>query len=321
MDYRGLDVIKNELDRMEAFIEENVLSSQALISSAVSDLVRAGGKRIRPAIAILSGKAVGQRINKLIPIAASMEIIHMATLVHDDIVDDSELRRGMPTVQSRYGKDVAVFTGDYLFSKAFMVISQYADRSSLKGFAHAVKRICEGEIEQYQSRYSLDVSLLKYLRRIKRKTGMLMALSCVAGAAGKNVNQKLIRKLGAYGMYLGMAFQITDDILDFTGDQKKVGKPVGNDVRQGVYTLPLIYALEHSNNKEELHNILKKCKYDNDDIARIVEIVRQSGGIEYSKSLADRFVIKGKRCLDGLKDSVYKEALSNLITDLNQRQH
>lgn len=320
MEYTGLDVIKDELNQLESFIIENVRSPQVLISSAVDDLIQAGGKRIRPALTILCGRAVGHKINRLIPIAASMEIIHMATLVHDDIIDDSALRRGQPTVQSKYGKDVAVFTGDFLFSEAFKIISKYADSQSLKGFAHAVKRICEGEIEQYESRYSTDVSLLKYLRRIKRKTGMLMALSCMSGAAAKKADSKLVRSMGAYGMYLGLAFQITDDVLDFTGDMKVVGKPVGNDTRQGVFTLPLIYAMSHSKDRDKLYRLLGDDLGEK-DLNTVVNIVRDAGGIEYSRALAKRYVYKGIKHIEPLKDSVYKRALKELIISLNERDY
>lgn len=320
MEYTGLDVIKDDLNQLESFIIENVRSPQVLISSAVDDLIQAGGKRIRPALTILCGRAVGHKINRLIPIAASMEIIHMATLVHDDIIDDSALRRGQPTVQSKYGKDVAVFTGDFLFSEAFKIISKYADSQSLKGFAHAVKRICEGEIEQYESRHSTDVSLLKYLRRIKRKTGMLMALSCMSGAAAKKADSKLVRSMGSYGMYLGLAFQITDDVLDFTGDMKVVGKPVGNDTRQGVFTLPLIYAMSHSKDRDKLYRLLGDDLGEK-DLNTVVNIVRDAGGIEYSRALAKRYVYKGIKHIEPLKDSIYKRALKELIISLNERDY
>lgn len=321
MDYGALNVIEEELKDLENFIVEKVESPQMLISSAVRDLINAGGKRIRPALTILFGKALGYKTDKLIPLAASMEIIHMATLIHDDIVDDSSLRRGMPTIQSKYGKDVAVFTGDYLFSKAFLIVSEYENTEILKRLANGVKKICEGEIEQYESRYSLNISFLKYIRRIKKKTGMLMSISCIAGAFGKAANPKLIRNIGLYGMYLGLAFQITDDILDFMGDIKVIGKPVGNDIRQGVFTLPLIYALKYSDKKDDIYKILESSKYSDDDINKIIDIVKKSGGIEFSKKLSERYVNKGIKSIQNLKDSVYKKALCDLIYDLNSRKY
>lgn len=321
MGYMELDAISDELDELEDFIVKNIGSPQALVSKAVDDLVRAGGKRIRPALTILTGRALGRTSEKLIPIAASMEIIHMATLVHDDIVDDSSLRRGIPTAQSKYGKDVAVFTGDFLFSKAFFVISQYASRENLRGFAVAIKRICEGEIEQYEQRYSLHTSLLKYLRRIRRKTGVLIALSCVAGAANSRTDKRMIRNLASYGMYFGLAFQITDDILDFIGNEGTIGKPVGNDILHGIYTLPLIYAMEHSDSKEELARLLLKRNYEKRDIMDIISIVKDSGGIEFSRNLASRYVSKGLKNIEKLKESPYKKALKELIVNVNKREY
>lgn len=320
MGYNGLDIISDELNELDQFIRESIVSPEMFISNAINDFVTAGGKRIRPALTILIGKALRFRKEKLIPVAASMEIIHMATLVHDDIVDNAVLRRNNETVQSRYGKDVAVFTGDYLFSKAFLIISQYAKKESLKGFADAIKRICEGEIEQYESRYSTDISLLKYLRRIRRKTGVLMSLSCKAGVFswGKS---KLVKNLGEYGMNLGLAFQITDDVLDFVGDENTIGKPVGNDVRQGVYTLPLIYALNYSKYRNELSELLKKEEYDSEHINSVIEIVKLSGGIEFSQKLAERYIVKGIENVQCLKNNRYKDALIELIQNLNKRDY
>jgi Geranylgeranyl pyrophosphate synthase len=318
MDYMGSGIIENDLKELNDFIVKNINSPHALIDETVKDLAQAGGKRIRPALTILTGRALGHRREKLIPVAASMEIIHMATLVHDDIVDDSIVRRGKPTVQSKYGKDIAVFTGDYLFSQAFSIVSNYANKENLQGFAAAVKRICEGEIEQYESRYSLDVSLLKYLRRIRRKTGVLLALSCTAGVVNKKLNPKMVRKLAAFGMYFGLAFQITDDILDYTGTEAAVGKPVGNDIRQGVYTLPLIYALKESKCSDLTH-ILKSRDLSDDDVNTVICIVRESGGIEYARSLAGRYIAKGIDSINFLESSRYKEALVGMINGLNER--
>lgn len=321
MDYKGLDIIKAELDILDDFIIRSIGSPQPLIASTVRELASAGGKRIRPALTILVGKALGHQNKNLIPIAASMEIIHMSTLVHDDIVDDAQIRRGIPTVQSKYGKDIAVFTGDYLFSKAFLIIAQYADKNRLSGFAHAVKRICEGEIEQYENRFSLDVSLLKYLRRIRRKTGILLALSCAAGIGTSKVDRKIARSLVRYGIYLGLAFQITDDILDYTGDSMLIGKPVGNDVGQGIYTLPLIYAINHYEDKDELIRNLKTDSYGRVNIGKIMSIVNSCGGIDFSQKLVERYIRKGIESIEPLKDSRYKDALKDLIKSISNRQY
>lgn len=315
----GFEIVKDELYNLEKFMMKNIVSPQKMISSAVEDLLNAGGKRIRPALTILVGKALGNSMEKLIPIASSMEIIHMATLVHDDVVDDANLRRGRPTVQSKFGKDVAVFTGDYLLSKAFSVIANYASKEKLVTFADVMRRICEGEIEQYESRRSLEVSLHKYLRRIGRKTGALIALSCVAGVTDKRINPKVTRNLFNYGMHFGLAFQITDDILDFTGNQDTVGKPVWSDIREGVYTLPLIYALRSSDYSEELNLILKEDYLSDDNMNKVIDIVLSSGGINFSQSMVDRYVDKGLKEISILKKSPYRDTLENLIINLKNR--
>lgn len=156
---------------------------------------------------------------RLIPLASSVEIMHMATLVHDDIIDEAEFRRGRSTIQSRWGNDIAVFTGDFLFTRAFSIVTQKTSHENMHQLSKAIRAVCEGEIDQFESRYQHEVSLRQYLKRISRKTAMLFALSCHVGAAEAQCKPKLIRHLRQLGHDFGMAFQITDDLLDFNGKQ------------------------------------------------------------------------------------------------------
>ena len=177
-------------------------------------------------------------------------------------------RRGTITTQSKFGKDVAVFTGDYLFSLAFLILSGEADVELLKRLARAIKYICEGEIDQYQNRYNMDISFRKYFRRIRRKTAILFQASCFSGSFQGKLDNRLKYTLSKYGKYFGMIFQITDDILDIASEERIIGKPVGNDFSQGVYTLPFVYALQDDTVRVKLNEALEK--EDRDLVCQVI---------------------------------------------------
>ncbi|MCK4257757.1 MAG: polyprenyl synthetase family protein [Halanaerobiales bacterium] len=220
--------LKINLEEFESYLNNSLKARQPLISKAVVELIKAGGKRLRPAL-VFASAYYGKTTVDVLSVAASIEIMHMATLVHDDIIDEAKLHRGVQTIQLKYGKDIAVFTGDYLFAQSFLLLSGEANTEMLQRVAKGVKLICEGEVDQYQNRYNLDVSLLKYFRRIRRKTAILFQVSCFFGAYQGKLKKKQQYILSKYGKYLGMAFQITDDILDVSSSEEIAGKPVGND--------------------------------------------------------------------------------------------
>jgi heptaprenyl diphosphate synthase len=237
-------VLKDELVDFEDYLESHLKSKQPLLEETVSRLAKAGGKRIRPALIITSAHFGDYDQEKVWSVASAMEMLHMATLIHDDIIDEAELRRGAETVQSKYGKDTAVFTGDYLFSLTFSTLSGSASQKELTKIAEVVQRICEGEVQQHENRYELSISYKDYLRRIRGKTALLFEGSCALGAQIGNLGKLNTRRLAHYGRYLGMGFQLTDDILDFTASAKELGKPENNDFTQGIYTLPILHVVK-----------------------------------------------------------------------------
>lgn len=315
-----VDVIGDELKRVDEYIKASLLSKQKVLEVALKELLEAGGKRLRPALVLLSGKFGRYDDKKLIPLAAAVEILHMATLVHDDIIDDSKMRRGRPTIQSRWGKDIAVFTGDFLFAKTFLLLAHSTTVENMQGLSKVVKAICEGEIAQYQSRYDKYVTVRQYLKRIGRKTALLFALSCYVGAHESKCPKNVERCLREFGFNFGMAFQITDDLLDFTGDAAKTGKPVGSDFVQGVYTLPLIYAINSSYGSEVI-KILDKESYGPEDVERMIELVHASGGIEYGKKLAKSYLNRASAFIEDLAPIPAKAALKNLVDGLTERSY
>ncbi|MEW6105404.1 MAG: polyprenyl synthetase family protein [Bacillota bacterium] len=322
-------LLAESLRKVEAYLEEQLSTGHSLISGAVMSLLQAGGKRIRPALVLASGMFGKANPAKLVPVASAIEIVHMATLVHDDIIDDADTRRGVQTVHARYGADVAVFTGDYLFTRAFHILSEYASHEMLSSVARAVQEVCEGEIEQYEARGNTAVSFGQYLRRIRRKTAMLFALSCYAGALVAEAPRGTADALRRFGLHLGIAFQIADDILDFSQDSATTGKPAGHDLACGVYTLPVIYALGSNRWGSKLRDLLVAPNGGNSGPGneqerheareRIIAIVRESGALQRASQVAERYAARARRFLAPLPDGAGKEILADILASAVHR--
>ncbi|BCJ85386.1 polyprenyl synthetase family protein [Effusibacillus dendaii] len=283
--------LKNDLDYMESWLDREVRSSQKDLEKASSHLLKAGGKRIRPVFVLLSGRFGTYDLEKLARVAAVLELIHMATLVHDDVIDDANTRRGIPTVRSEWGNRMAMYTGDFMFARALLLLSEIPKPEIHQVLSSAIVRVCEGEIEQVRDFYRLNQTFRNYLRRIKRKTAILMEVSCLLGGLVAEANPLHVKSLGRFGYYLGMSFQIIDDILDFTSTEQKLGKPVGADLLQGNITLPVLYALKCTPYDEQLRTLIRR-NMTNDQLASAIQLVKQSGGIEYAKKVADLYLEK-----------------------------
>jgi heptaprenyl diphosphate synthase len=307
--------IERQLLEVELYIKDATVSKQGVIRTASAELASSGGKRLRPAFALLGGQ-FGEKSDPTLPkIAAATELLHMATLVHDDIIDDAATRRNNPTVQAKYGKDIAVFTGDYLLTKALLLVAQARYDERIRDLGRVMTFICEGEVAQYASRYTMP-GLLSYLRRIRGKTAALFALSIVAGAKQCGASDEICKHLGKYGLWFGMAFQIQDDILDYTALQREIGKPVGHDVLSGVYTLPLIFAARNQRLGWVISDLL--ATKEKVPSPRVVDLVKRAGGIEDAEHWRDGYIEKALRALEPLPDIDAKEALRHLPEHLFQ---
>lgn len=315
--------ISQELKKVEQVLISSVKSKNSLLQSESRRLINLGGKRLRPAMLINSAKFGQYDEKKVIELSVALELLHLATLVHDDVVDESELRRGGKATHKLYGNKIAIFTGDFLVTKAILMVSKYSDDNN-KGFepkyiALVLKNICEGEVEQYESRYKTDVSINQYLKRIKYKTALLFTLACQLGAEVSNCDIKTTKYLKNFGMALGNAFQIQDDILDFEGHKDKLGKPTLHDIKVGIYTLPVIYAINSHQFEESLKELLSRNSNE-DHMEDIVEIVENSGGIEYSKKLLNEYIKRAEKWLNKLPYSEYRLSLQGIITNLINRE-
>ncbi|NLO20889.1 MAG: heptaprenyl diphosphate synthase [Syntrophomonadaceae bacterium] len=315
------DPVCRELEMVEGNLNRNINSGVDILNQASIHLAKAGGKRLRPAFALLAARFFLDNLEQVIPMATALELTHLATLVHDDVIDNSVLRRGTYTVKYQWGNRVSINAGNYIFARALALSASYQRRDILDVLAQASMRICEGEIYQMMSSYNVDVGLKNYLRRIERKTALLISVSCKLGAMIGGAQAAQIRALELYGYYLGMAFQVTDDILDFVADEEVLGKPTGSDIKQGVITLPAIYALKHSPDKEELRHLLSSPDLCSAQSERILDLVLSSDGVDYAYWVTEHYARKARKELDNLPDQPVKSTLYEIADFISAREY
>jgi len=304
------ELLQHEMKQIESQLKKSLKTRNKTVQGALEKLQQSGGKRLRPALTVLGATFGEYDSNTIVPLAASLEIIHMATLIHDDIIDDTKLRRGSETLHSMLGKDVAVYTGDFLFTRAFMLIADIAEVKLMKDISKAMAYICDGEIDQNEQRYSKNTTVKQYLKRISGKTAALFAMSLAAGSYKAGCSKKVVNNLGIIGRDIGMAFQIIDDILDFTSVESKIGKPAFNDVIQGVYTLPLIFAL-NSKHKAETEAALDRMEEDHGESLR--KVLEKAEVIEKARKVAIKYIEKARSKTMILPDALGKEAILEII--------
>lgn len=302
--------LQKDLQQVEKRLAETIQTNEENLYHSSRHLLEAGGKRMRPIFVLLAGKLGTYKLSLLLPIAVSLELIHMATLVHDDVIDDASYRRGRQTVKAKWDNKVAMYTGDYLFAKALQEMRKFPHPIGHQILANAMEGICRGEIDQIRDLFHPTQDVKNYFHRIKRKTALLMAISCQLGAIAGGADQRTVRLLYRYGYAVGMAFQMIDDVLDLTGDEKVLGKPAGSDLRQGNVTLPVIYALTHlpTAQKERLLSYLQS-KGEKENLPTLLELIRESGGIEYTLKLARKYLNKAFQALDHLPNSPERQSL------------
>jgi len=283
--------LKPELDMIEKELEQAVDSESLLLNDASLHLLQAGGKRIRPVFVLLAGKFGNYNIDVMKQVAVPLELIHMASLVHDDVIDDSEVRRGKPTVKAEWNNSVAMYTGDFILARALEYISEIDSPKLHHILSKTMIEVCRGEIIQIEDKYKLDQNLRDYLRRIKRKTALLISSSCELGALVSGTDEKTAAHLRRFGYFIGMSFQIIDDILDFTSTDEELGKPAGSDFIQGNITLPILCARKNPEVYSLLKNNLGK-ELTEPERLHIVKTVRDSTAIDEAKAISERYLQK-----------------------------
>lgn len=291
-----------------------------VLDAVIDHLIDSGGKRVRPALALLVGRIYPAEPERILALAAAVELLHTATLVHDDLIDGALIRRGNPTLNATWSPGATVLTGDYLYARAADLAAQIGHMRVMRLFAHTLIVICSGEIKQmFDKRISLDRQ--QYYERIYAKTAALFAVATEAAAILGNAPEPVVDALREYGKQLGMAFQIVDDVLDFVGDEEKMGKPAGSDLQAGLITLPTLYFLEQNADHELVNRILNNGRLNNALVQAAVETVRESGAIEATLDEARQFVRRSQAALQALPPSAYRDALwelSDFVVDRNR---
>ena len=312
------DIVKNDLEKLEEILLEVVSSPVPLITEIGTHLVKAGGKRLRPALYFLANCKVA-RTKNIMDLAVALELIHMATLVHDDVVDKAATRRGIITANAKWGNQISVLTGDYLFSKAFSLVAQNPNSRIMSVLTDLICAMSEGEIIQNQEIFVPEMEESVYFTKIAKKTADFIAASCELGAIMAELSTDEVEALRQYGYCIGMAFQITDDILDITATTEKMGKPVGNDLLQGIVTLPTIYAMNNSVDKDELKQIVATQNMTKEQLARGLSIINETAAIKYSYQVVDDYLTQARNVLPSCLDTEVKEAFNSVADFVQMR--
>ncbi|HLR66328.1 heptaprenyl diphosphate synthase component II [Virgibacillus alimentarius] len=313
--------LKKDLDIIEDALNEAIQARHPVLRKASTQLLQAGGKRIRPVFVLLSGRFGHYDINRIKTVAVSLELIHMATLVHDDVIDEAELRRGKPTIKQLYGNRVAMYTGDYILARALEHITTIKEPGIHHLLSESLVEVVIGEIEQIKDKYIWEQNLRDYLRRIKRKTALLIATSCKLGAIATGVTEKEANMLYRYGYYIGMSYQIIDDILDFTSSAKVLGKPVGNDLLQGNVTLPVLIAMRDIGFKNELKKTFSNPEtIDTDHFNHLLDLLNTTNAIETAYKLSNQYLDKALQALDSFPNHKAKLTLVNIAKYIGKRR-
>lgn len=311
---------RKDLQLIEKQLERSVRSSSPVIQDASMHLLKAGGKRIRPIFVILSAQFGTYEEENVARVAVALELIHMASLVHDDVIDDSDMRRGLKTVKARYDNRVAMYTGDFMFARALETMSAISNQQMHETLAQTMLDICKGEIIQMHDQRRVDQNLRDYLRRIKRKTALLLSTSCELGARVSGTSEENIRRLTRFGYFAGMAFQIVDDILDIVSTDAKLGKPAGSDLLNGHLTLPTLYLLQDEKFVGYMNAAFDETLTE-EERKNMLQYIRQSGAIEYAQQMSDRYLQKAMDEIEPLEEGRAKDAFYQIAHFIGQRKY
>ncbi len=312
-----IDPIQDGLAAVESLLRQVMAEQHEVLSVAIDLLFSSGGKRVRPAICLLSAGIFNADFERAVALAAGVEMMHTATLVHDDIIDGASLRRGAPTLNATWRSDAAVLAGDYLFARSANLVVRAEDLRIMELFSKTLMVILNGEIAQRFSRWQINRE--EYFERIYAKTAALFMQAAQSAAILGAADEASLEAMIEFGRSVGLAFQIVDDVLDIRGAQEKIGKPIGSDLRQGLFTLPVIYYAEAHPHDPDIAALLEAKDGEHPAAARLIAKVRQSGGVESALQEARELVMHSQAVLKSLPDSVYTVGLSALATALVER--
>ncbi len=306
---QATSLVSADLEKVDQLIRERLDSDIALIKTLSAYLIQSGGKRLRPLILLLCARACGYQGTGHINLAAIIEFIHTATLLHDDVVDSSSMRRGQKTANEVWGNEAAVLVGDFLYSRSFEMMVETDNMEVMRILARTTNAVAEGEVLQLMNAHSPETTEANYMQTILRKTARLFESSALLGGVIHNQQTAILEALRQYGMYLGLAFQLVDDIMDYDSNSHQIGKDIGDDLAEGRLTLPLIYTMRHANDTDR--KLIQRVILQSDQkrVHDILNIVQASGSLDYVRQKAQEQSSHAADSLSVLPDSRYKNAL------------
>lgn len=318
MNYKTVyTILNNDLKKIENELEYVLDAHSQLLKESSLHYLQAGGKRIRPVFVLLSAKFGNYNFQIVKDVAVSLELIHMASLIHDDVIDDAYTRRGRPTVKAKWDNKISMYTGDYILARALEIITSLNNVEAHKILSKTMVELSIGEIEQIRDKYNFEQTITNYFRRIKRKTALLIAASCQLGGIAADVPRDVHIKLAKFGYYAGMAFQITDDILDFTSTEAKLGKPAGEDLLQGNITLPVFLAIKNPDVKSQIEKVNEYM--DSDELSAIIELIKNTGAINKAMQISSLYLQKANQVLNDLPPNPTKKLLGTMLKFIGKR--
>lgn len=314
-------LIENELKIFEKKFEDSVKSKKRLLDKIMRFIIKRKGKQMRPMFVFLAAKMTGEVNDEVYRAASLIELLHTATLVHDDVVDDTDQRRGFFSLNALWKNKIAVLVGDYLLSKGLLLALEHNDYEALQIVSKAVKAMSEGELLQLEKSRKLNLDEATYYEIIKGKTASLLAAACSAGAWSASKDDELTRKMALFGEKIGIAFQIKDDLFDYGHDN--IGKPTGNDIKEKKLTLPLIYTLNKVDRvtKRKLIYIIKNQNQDRTKINELIDIVKNTGGLDYAQTAMERYQQEAIDILNDFPNSTYKDGMIDLVYFVTKRKY
>lgn len=308
------DPVRSDLNRFDKLIEEHLRADSKLIQSVLDYVLEKRGKRIRPTFLFLTARCADMVDSRMIPTAMAIELIHTATLLHDDVIDEADTRRGQKTVNAAWSNMISILMGDYLYTKAFRLLSATKSHKLVDRVSRATEEVSFGELRQIEESGNFDISEDEYLKIIAAKTGALFSTSAATGAILTGAPTREENRLTRFGENVGISFQIADDLLDLIGDTNKIGKQIGSDLDQGKATLPLIHALGKSSSKvrNEITGILSHGT-ENGNFSKVIEFIGNSGGVEYARHRASEFGETALKLIHKYGPSSYYTAIENVV--------
>lgn len=315
---RAFEPIAEGLQAVEEQIRAQARAFDPGVEPYVAYAIESHGKRLRPALALLAGGATGSIRSEHANLAVIVELIHAATLVHDDILDHAELRRNQPTANARWGNSLAVLLGDCLFAHALRLAAAFDDNRMCRRIADAASEVCSGEIIQTQRRFDLQLSVPDYFRILEKKTGALFAVATELGALLNGASAQIQTGLHQFGMRLGTAYQIYDDCVDLAGEEDKVGKTLGSDLRRGKLTLPVLHLLQTSDATERARLCHMIVEGREEDIRALIDTTVASGAVRHAVATGRRMLQEARECLHPLAHSPFRDSLTSLCVTLDE---